>query len=73
MLKYFLKHFGQALLFLTAVIGFGWAGVEIGKFVGGQLENESYSHIVTIGFIFLVGMIFYAYGQAKVDVKYQSK
>jgi hypothetical protein len=73
MLKHFAKHFGQALLFLMAVIGFGWAGVEIGKFIGGQFENEAYSHIVTIGFIFLVAMIFYAYSQAKIDIKYQSK
>jgi hypothetical protein len=73
MLQYFIKHFSQALLFLMALVGFTWAGVEIGKFVGGQLENEAYSHIVTIGFVFLIGIIFYAYSQAKIDIKYQSK
>ena len=73
MLKHFVKHFGQALLFVFAIVGFAWAGIEIGKFVSGQLDNDGYVHIVAMGFIFLVGMIFYAYSQAKIDIKYQSK
>ena len=73
MFKHFVKHFGQALLFLLSIVGFAWLGVEIGKFVGGQLQNESYTHIVSIGFIFLVGIIYYAYGQAKIDLKYGPK
>jgi len=73
MMKHFLKHFGQALLFIIAVFGFAWAGIEIGKFAGSQMQNDAWGHIVAIGFIFLIGTIYYAYSQAKIDLKYQSK
>jgi hypothetical protein len=73
MLKYFLKHFGQALLFVFAIFGFAWVGIQIGNFVGGQMQNDAWGHIVAMGFIFLVGIIYYAYSQAKMDVKYRSK
>ena len=70
MMKYFLKHLTHALLFLVAIFGFGYAGIEIGKFVGGQMQSEAWGHIVAMGFIFLVGAIYYAYSQAKTDIKY---
>ena len=70
MLKYFLKHFSQALLFILAIFGFAWAGIEIGKFVGGQMQSEAWGHIIALGFIFLVGTLYYAYSQAKIDIKY---
>ncbi len=70
MLKYFLKHFSQALLFILAIFGFAWVGIEIGKFVGGQMQSEAWGHIIALGFIFLVGTLYYAYSQAKIDIKY---
>jgi len=73
MMSYFLKHFGQALLFAFAIVGVAWAGMEIGRFIGGQMQNDAWGHIIAIGFIFLVGMIYYAYGQAKIDLKYGPK
>ncbi len=71
MLKYFLKHFSRALFFILAIFGFAWAGIEIGKFVGGQMQSEAWGHIIALGFIFLVGTVYYAYSQAKLDIKYK--
>ena len=55
---------------ILAIFGFAWVGIEIGKFVGGQMQSEAWGHIIALGFIFLVGTLYYAYSQAKIDIKY---
>ena len=34
MLKHFVNILAVTLLFVFAIVGFAWAGIEIGKFVG---------------------------------------
>jgi len=73
MMKYFIKHLLTALLFVFSVVAFAWVGNEAGKLIGQAIGSEKYGFLVWIGFTVLIGVVFYAYSQAKLDVKYQSK
>jgi len=69
-MKYFFKHLLTALLFVFSIIAFAWVGIEIGGYVGQQLGNEQYGFITWIVFTITLGVVYYAYNQAKMDVKY---
>ena len=73
MMKYFFKHLLTALIFVFAIVAFSWIGIEIGQFIGQAMGDEKYGFVVWIAFTVTLGVVYYAYSQAKIDIKYGSK
>ena len=73
MMKYFFKHLLTALMFVFAIVAFSWIGIEVGQFIGQSMGNEKYGFITWIVFTVTLGVLYYAYSQAKIDIKYGSK
>ena len=72
-MKYFFKHLLTALIFVFAIVAFSWIGIEIGQFIGQAMGDEKYWFVVWIAFTVTLGVVYYAYSQAKMDIKYGSK
>ena len=73
MVKYFFKHLLTALMFVFSIVAFAWIGIEAGQLIGQAMGDEKYGFIIWIAFTVTLGVLYYAYSQAKIDIKYGSK
>jgi len=73
MFKYFLKHLSySAIAVASAVLG-GWLIYEAGKYIGSAIDNPGHGFLISMGIAVIIGLIHYAYEQAKIEVKYSKK
>lgn len=73
MMKYFVKHLKQALIFVASALLLAFGSFYVGSYIGEKVDNTSIGFAVIWGIIVFIGIVHYAYSQAKIEMKYQSK
>ena len=74
MLKSFLKHWFNAVLFVVGIFMITFFSIKAGEYIGGLIDagnTEHFPFVITMGILVLIGTIGWAYDSAKSDIRFR--